>query len=377
MSNDVVHIDRTLPLIIALLVAPLIGLDLSLLLGDGGTIIVFALLGALNLAAATGVVLAVKARQQRAQERTQLCALIGHSASNPSADDHALTNSALIAQCSAELEALQNQRTTLVSLSRSAAAALESASTDALRTWSEKESRLQQTRAAIEQINSGSREIVDLVGMISDSTSETSSSINNAATKVNHTCDEIDAQTKRLDAVENTLQMVGSQVTEIAGFLSVIEEIADQTNLLALNAAIEAARAGDQGRGFAVVADEVRSLAKKTRNATDSITHKIEGLHRSSAETSELMNHARDALQNSSAEVQSIGEVMEEINAAFGIVDEMMSNVVNACEQEFGSINQIMETMSSAELNQKPSGLTDVLADLQQMQQFPTSNSRS
>lgn len=81
------------------------------------------------------------------------------------------------------------------------------------------------------------------------------------------------AQTATVDANSATqcVEELNSNSKSIGKVVGVIQDLAEQTNLLALNATIEAARAGEAGRGFAVVATEVKQLATQTAKATNSI----------------------------------------------------------------------------------------------------------
>ena len=74
---------------------------------------------------------------------------------------------------------------------------------------------------------------------------------------------------------------------DIAGAITVIDQIAFQTNILSLNAAVEAATAGEAGKGFAVVAQEVRNLASRSADAAKEIKDMVMAIQAETAKMKE------------------------------------------------------------------------------------------
>jgi len=109
---------------------------------------------------------------------------------------------------------------------------------------------------------------------------------------------------------------IDSSSKEISDIIGVIDEIAFQTNLLALNASVEAARAGEHGRGFAVVASEVRNLAGRSANAANEIKDIIQDSSSKVSDGSKLVNESGAMLQEIVSCVSRVTDIVGEITEA-------------------------------------------------------------
>jgi methyl-accepting chemotaxis protein len=119
-----------------------------------------------------------------------------------------------------------------------------------------------------------------------------------------------------VEEVVSTMSSIESGSRRIAEITGLIDSIAFQTNILALNAAVEAARAGEQGRGFAVVAAEVRSLAQRSALAAREIKGLIAESGASVAAGSRLAAAAGGTMREVLASVERVSVAVGEISHA-------------------------------------------------------------
>ncbi len=184
----------------------------------------------------------------------------------------------------------------------------------------------QELSSSAEQLSQGATEQAASVEEVSSSMEEMTSTIRQNADNAQQT--EKIAKKSAEDAKEggDAVAKTVSAMKEIAGKISIIEEIARQTNLLALNAAIEAARAGEHGKGFAVVAAEVRKLAERSQTAAGQISH----LSSSSVEVAE---RAGQLLLKIVPDIQKTSDLVVEISAASSEQNKGVEQINKAIQQ--------------------------------------------
>ena len=168
-----------------------------------------------------------------------------------------------------------------------------------------------------------------------------------AQSALHNTIEQLTITVQMEGEINDRLNSLSQEASQVKQVLDVIADIADQTNLLALNAAIEAARAGEHGRGFAVVADEVRKLAERTQKSLVETNATVNVIVQSISDITDQMNHNTkriEALSKSSAEVSghtqtAVGALADTVDA----IDKLSNDTQNNAKTTESIIHKINE----------------------------------
>lgn len=179
--------------------------------------------------------------------------------------------------------------------------------------------------------------ITTTVSDIAVKTEENNNNVKKALASSQSANDKAQDSQQCMNDLMQAISEIEESSREIGNIIGVISDISFQTNILALNASIEAARAGEAGKGFAVVANEVGNLATKSSEATQqtgdlinkSITMvnkgvelarktaaSLAGIVEGVAEVSAAMNEIAEASETQAAAVEEISEGIKSVDSA-------------------------------------------------------------
>ncbi|GAA4001898.1 methyl-accepting chemotaxis protein [Comamonas faecalis] len=279
-----------------------------------------------------------------------------------------------IARMLQQMEAMRSNLSRTIGQVRDGAQAIAGASTQVAAGTQDLSSRTEQQASALEQTASATEQLSGTVQNNADSALQ-ANQLASAATGVAQRGGQVVGQ------VVDTMEAINTSSRKIVDIIGVIDGIAFQTNILALNAAVEAARAGEQGRGFAVVAGEVRALAQRSAQAarevkdliTDSVG-KVDVGTQQVAQAGATMQEIVSGIQNVAGIVDEIASASREQSMGLSQINQAVSHLDGVTQQNAALVEQT--SAASSALQEQARQLAELAASFR-LEQGAAVNRRS
>ena len=210
--------------------------------------------------------------------------------------------------------------------------------------------------ATIDDFQHGLEEVIANQRHAREQTQATAQKATEGNSFVQSTVEQMNSIAQTVQQTGEIVGKLGERSKEIGNIVEIISNISGQTNLLALNAAIEAARAGEHGRGFAVVAEEVRKLAEESQNASQKISDLIQSIQEETSQAVASMEEGRREAEKGKENVTATGESFSEILSMIGDVKKASLAVSERVLQLREDMSTIVDGMGEVDTSAKGIG---------------------
>jgi methyl-accepting chemotaxis protein len=141
------------------------------------------------------------------------------------------------------------------------------------------------------------------------------------------------------------VQTLGERSREINDIVEVISGIAHQTNRLALDAAIQAAMAGENGKGFGAVAADIRRLAERAKDQSSMIVRIVRNVREEIGAVAVSMQDTERETASGSKLTQEAGMALESIFAAVEHQAREIEHINKMAVQQLQSSSAVVSIM--------------------------------
>jgi methyl-accepting chemotaxis protein len=152
---------------------------------------------------------------------------------------------------------------------------------------------------------------------------------------------------QNVQTTASNVQTLGERSREINNVVEVISNIAHQTNRLALDAAIQAAMAGENGKGFGAVAADIRRLAERAKEQTSIIARIVRAVRDDIGAVAISMQDTERETSTGARLTQNAGTALESIFTAVERQAQEIEGITSVTRQQLETSSAIVQIMHS------------------------------